>query len=108
MAFLLADTGGDLDKALALAQKALTQRPEEGPVLDTVGWIYYKKGDAAKAIEYLERARAKSPDDPTVNYHLGMAYAKAGKKDAAKEYLKKALAAGREFPGKRRERTESA
>jgi tetratricopeptide (TPR) repeat protein len=100
MAFLLADTGGDLDKAMGLAQKALAQRPEEGPVLDTLGWIYYKKGDAAKALEYLERARAKSPDDPTVSYHIGMAYAKAGKKEAAKEYLKKALAAGREFAGK--------
>ena len=93
-------TGGDLDKALGLAQKALAQRPEEPSVLDTVGWVYYKKTDTAKAVEYLEKARAKSADDPSVNYHLGMAYAKAGKKEQAKEYLKKALAAGREFQGK--------
>jgi tetratricopeptide (TPR) repeat protein len=100
MAFLLAETGGDLDKAMGQAQKALAQRPEDSPVLDTVGWIYFKKGDAAKAIEYLEKAREKSVNDPSINYHLGMSYAKAGKKDAAKEYLKKALASGREFPGK--------
>ena len=55
----MAETGGDLDKAMGFAQKALTQRPEEPSVLDTVGWIYFKKGDTAKAIEYLERARDK-------------------------------------------------
>jgi Flp pilus assembly protein TadD len=69
-------------------------------VLDTVGWIYLKKGDSAKAIETLERARAKAEGDPSINYHLGMAYAKAGKTAQAKECLKKALAAGRDFPGK--------
>jgi tetratricopeptide (TPR) repeat protein len=100
MAFLLADTGGDLDKATGLAQKALAQRPEDPSVLDTAGWVYYKKGDTAKAIEYLEKARENSADDPSINYHLGMAYLKVGKKDAAKEYLKKALATGREFQGK--------
>jgi Tfp pilus assembly protein PilF len=100
MAFLLAESGGDLDKALGLVQKALVQRPEDPPVLDTAGWVYFKKGDTAKAIEYLERGRDKSPNDPSLNYHLGMAYLKAGKKEQAKESLKKALAAGREFQGK--------
>ena len=100
LAFLLAETGGDLDKALTLAQKSLAQQPEAAPVLDTVGWIHYKKGDSAKAIEYLEQARSKSADDPSVNYHLGAAYLKAGKKAQAKEYLQKALAAGKDFKGK--------
>ena len=89
-----------MDKALTMAQKALTQRPEEPSVLDTVGWIYYKKGDAAKAIEYLERAREKASENPNMNYHLGMAYLKAGKTAQAKELLKKALAQGKDFQGK--------
>jgi tetratricopeptide (TPR) repeat protein len=100
LAFLMAETGGDPDKAMGFAQKALTQRPEEPSVLDTVGWIYLKKGDSAKAIETLDRARAKAEGDPSINYHLGMAYAKAGKKEQAKTYLNKALAAEREFAGK--------
>lgn len=100
LAFLLAETGGDLEKAMGLAQKALAQRPEETSVLDTVGWIHYKKGETARAIEYLVKALAKSPGDPSANYHLGMAYAKAGKKEQAKDHLNKALAAGREFQGK--------
>jgi tetratricopeptide (TPR) repeat protein len=69
-------------------------------VLDTVGWIYFKKGDSTKALEYLERAREKSANNPTILYHLGMAYAKAGKTAQAKECLKKALAMGREYPWK--------
>ena len=100
MAFLLAESGGDLDKALSLAQKALAQRPEDAPVLDTAGWVYFKQGDTAKAIEYLERGRDKVPGDSGLNYHLGMAYLKAGKKEQAKDCLKKALASGREFQGK--------
>jgi tetratricopeptide (TPR) repeat protein len=100
LAFLMVETGGDLDKAMGFAQKALTQRPEEPSVLDTVGWIYLKKGDSAKAIETLERARAKADADPSINYHLGMAYLKAAKTAQAKECLKKALAAERDFPGK--------
>jgi len=100
LAFLLAETGGDLEKAMGLAQKALAQRPEETSVLDTVGWVHYKKGETARAIEYLEKALAKSPGDPSANYHLGMAYAKSGKKEQAKDHLSKALAAGREFQGK--------
>jgi tetratricopeptide (TPR) repeat protein len=100
LAFLMAESGGNLDEALAMAQKALTQRSAGPSVLDTVGWIYYKKGDAAKAIEYLERARARTADDPSMNYHLGMAYAKTGKTAQAKEYLTKAIAANRDFLGK--------
>jgi uncharacterized protein HemY len=96
----MVETGGDLDKAMGFAQKALTQRPEEPSVLDTVGWIYLKKGDSAKATETLERARAKAEADPSINYHLGMAYLKAAKTAQAKECLKKALAAERDFPGK--------
>ena len=100
LAFLMTESGGNLDEALKMAQKALIQRPAEPSVQDTVGWIYYKKGDAAKAIEYLERARAKTADDPSISYHLGMAYAKTGKTTQAKEYLTKALSANREFLGK--------
>jgi tetratricopeptide (TPR) repeat protein len=100
LAFIMAESGGNLEKALTMAQKALTQRPEEPSVLDTVGWIYFKKGDTVKAIEYLELARAKTADSPVINYHLGMAYAKTGRTAQAKEYLKKAIAANRGFPGK--------
>ncbi len=103
LAALLSDHGKtkeDLDRALALAQGALKRRPEEGVVLDTLGWLYYRKGNAKRALEYLQTAQKKFPENPEVNYHLGMALVQDGKKQGAKGYLQKSLAGKEEFIGK--------
>ena len=101
LAYLISETGGDLDKAIALAQKSLVQRPEDPVILDTIGWIFLKKADVNKAIQYLERARSRAATiSPSLNYHLGAAYAKAGMKSAAREYLKKAVSSAGDFMGK--------
>ena len=100
LAFFLADSGGDLNKAQGLVQRALVQRPHDPTLLDTVGWIAFKKGDFNKAIEYLEGAKTRSTDTPIFNYHLGASYAKAGRADQAKVYLRKAVSSGPDFMGK--------
>jgi len=106
LAYLLSETGGDLDKALTLAQKSLAQRSEEPAILDTIGWIFLKKGDVNKAIEYLERARSRMVTvSPSLSYHLGAAYAKAGMTAAAREYLKKAVSSTADFMGKEEAQT---
>jgi tetratricopeptide (TPR) repeat protein len=106
LAYLISEKGGDLDKALALAQKSLVQRPEEPVILDTIGWIFFKKGDFNKAIEYLERARSRAATvSPSLNYHLGAAYAKVGMTSAAREYLKKAVSSAVDFIGKEEAQT---
>ena len=94
LAFLLGETaksGGDIDRALSLAEKVRTTRPEDPIVLDTVGWLIYRKGDAAKAADILGKAQAKAPEGAVVNYHLGMALLKAGRPQEAKQRLKSAL-----------------
>jgi Tfp pilus assembly protein PilF len=103
LAWLLCDRGttkADLDKALTLAQKALEIRPGEPVLLDTLGWVQYRKGDLERALPNLEQAQAKLPDHPEINYHLGMAYLSAGKREQARESLRKSLAAKGDFPGK--------
>lgn len=106
LAYLMSETRGDLDKALTLAQKSLAQRSEEPIILDTIGWIFFKKGDVNKAIEYLERARSRTATvSPSLNYHLGAAYAKAGMTSAAREYLKKAVSSAADFMGKEEAQT---
>jgi tetratricopeptide (TPR) repeat protein len=100
---LLCDRGtkkADLDKALALAQNALEIRPDVPILLDTLGWIQYRKGDLDRALPNLIRAQAKLPDHPEINYHLGMAYLSAGKREEAKGHLKKAVAGKSDFPGR--------
>jgi Flp pilus assembly protein TadD len=89
-----------LEKGRTLALKALQLRPDEPPVLDTVGWAYLKSGDTANALSYLTRAAASMTQDPSVNYHLGLALYKSGNQGKAKEYLKKAIQSKEAFEGK--------
>jgi len=103
LAFLLSEYGNsrkDLNRALELALQARKQRPDEPAVLDTLGWIYYKKGDANTALGLIENAGGKNPRSPVINYHLGMVYQKLGKKAEAKEHLRKALQNKENFPGR--------
>jgi tetratricopeptide (TPR) repeat protein len=91
LAFLLAETGGDLNDALTKAQRAKTVRPELNEISDTLGWIYLKKGLADSAIEMFKELVAKEPHHATYRYHLGMAYMQKGDKTRAMEQLKEAL-----------------
>ncbi|HUI45145.1 MAG TPA: tetratricopeptide repeat protein [Nitrospirota bacterium] len=103
LAYLLTEYGNgkkDLDRALALAEKARTLNPDNPSVFDTLGWVNFRKGDDKQAIEWLGKAQAKSAGSPIINYHLGMAYNQIGMPEKAKQYLKIALASKAAFPGR--------
>jgi tetratricopeptide (TPR) repeat protein len=91
LAFLLAETGGDLDDALTKAQRAKQLLPNLHEVSDTLGWIYLKKNLADNAIEIFKELVSKEPAHATYRYHLGMAYSQKGDKTKAIEQLKEAL-----------------
>ena len=79
LAYLIAESGGDLDRALELAQQAKEQLPDDGNASDTLGWVMLKRGVPSAAIGYLEEARARFPADAfeiqgTVRNHLAEAY----------------------------------
>jgi tetratricopeptide (TPR) repeat protein len=99
LAYLFADRGEQLDRAVQLAQSAKQQLPENADVSDTLGWAYYKKGMAELAIQPLEFSVQKNPKNPLFLLHLGLAYAKAGKPDLAKTTLQKALALNANIDG---------
>jgi tetratricopeptide (TPR) repeat protein len=85
LAWMTAETGGNLDVALQLAQTAKRGMPNQPQVDDTLGWIYYKKGMTRLAVPLLESAAKGFPNNATYHYHLAMAYSKEG-------YLSKAEA----------------
>ena len=62
-AFLLADTGGDLDRALTMAQRAKQMVPNVIEFSDTLGWVYLKKGMLNQAIEIFRDLVDKEPGD---------------------------------------------
>jgi tetratricopeptide (TPR) repeat protein len=90
-AFFLADTGGDLDEALRLAQHALEKVPGQPGFSDTVGYIYLKKGLNDSAIQTFSNLARKYPF-PLFRYHLGLALYVKGDKAAARKELQGALA----------------
>jgi tetratricopeptide (TPR) repeat protein len=93
LAWNYAEHGGNLDTALALAQKAVAVNPGNPVMADTLGWIYYKKGAYGTAIGYLKDSNAKFKEQNAgVLYHLGLAYQRNGDKALAREKLTKALA----------------
>ena len=101
LAFLLCEQGGstELDKALELALKASLLSPGTPSVLDTLGWIYYRKNDLSSARSTLEEAAAKQPDEPSINYHLGVVFYRLGLVQDAQKRLSDALKSNRAFEG---------
>jgi Flp pilus assembly protein TadD len=92
LAFLMVETGQNLDVALSLAQIARRGLPNSPSSADTLAWIYYQKGNYTSARDLLEDAIKAAPNDAAIHYHLGMTYAKLSNSTDAVTHLKKAAA----------------
>jgi Flp pilus assembly protein TadD len=65
------DKGINLDEAFKMLRRAVELRPNDGYVVDSLGWAHYKLGQYEEAAEELEKAIQLKPADPVVNDHLG-------------------------------------
>ena len=74
------DQGVNLDDGMRMIQRAVEQRPDDGYIVDSLGWAYYRLGNYEEAVKHLEHAVELKPEDPTINDHLGDAYWKVGRK----------------------------
>lgn len=91
LAFTYAEMGDKLDEAESLAKRALVIEPKDGYILDTYGWILFKKGKVAEAIKYLEKAHENQPNESVIAEHLGDAYHHAQLFERAKNMYEKAM-----------------
>ena len=73
------DQGTNLTQGLGLIEKAVSLRPDDGYIVDSLGWAYFKLGEFKESVKYLERAVELRPDDPTLNDHLGDALWRVGR-----------------------------
>ena len=87
LAYLLADSSGDLNEALKLAGTAVRQNPGSAAFNDTLGWVYLKKKDFQSAIHVFEGARDKSPTEVDYRIHLGQALLASGERNQARSEL---------------------
>jgi Flp pilus assembly protein TadD len=70
--------------------------PQDGYIIDSVGWAYFRLGRYDDAAEALQTAVQLIPGDPTINDHLGDALWRTGRKLDARFQWSHALAFGAE------------
>src|SRR6516162_1388721 len=88
------DRGENLERGLKMIEKAVELRPEDGYIVDSLGWAHYRLGDYTSAVQYLEKAIELVPEDPTINDHLGDAYWQSGRANEARYQWRRALQFG--------------
>ncbi len=72
---------------------------EDGVLLDTNGWVRFKRGEYTTALSVLELAAARSPDSKVIRFHLAMAELQLGEADRARTDLETALSGSANFLG---------
>ena len=113
------DQNRNLKQGLALIEKAVKQKPDDGYIVDSLGWAYFRLGNFKEAVKHLERAVELRPEDPMLNDHLGDAYWRVGREREARfqwdqaltlkpepedaEKIKKKLQKGLPAPGQARQ-----
>ena len=87
-----------LQEALAMIEVAAEKEPENGSIIDSLGWLQYRTGDLDSALISLEKAVRLSPENPTINDHLGDVYWQVGRKREARFQWQHALVLATEMP----------
>jgi tetratricopeptide (TPR) repeat protein len=82
----------NLQEGLDMIRKAVSLQPNDGYMVDSLGWAYFKLNRIEESVLELERAVELRPGDPTINDHLGDAYWKAKRKLEATFQWRHALA----------------
>jgi len=85
------DQGLNLDKARKMIRRAVSLRPNDGYIIDSLGWVHYRLGEYKDAVRELERAAELRPEDPVINDHLGDAYWRVGRQTEARYQWVRAL-----------------
>jgi putative PEP-CTERM system TPR-repeat lipoprotein len=95
-----------LDRARDLTSGFVTSG--NGALLDTNGWVHFKRREYRDAVAVLERAAERSPDSKVIRYHLGMVQLQLGQRERARTNLEAALAGSATFTGSEEARSALA
>lgn len=81
----------NFDEALSMIERAVAARPEDGYIVDSLAWAFYRLGRYDEAVAPMERAVELMPVDAVVNDHLGDVYWAVGRKREAEFQWSRAL-----------------
>lgn len=88
--YTLANRGERLDEAHTLISRALEQSPDNPYILDSLGWVLFRKGDLVGAETHLRRALSLMPDAEIYAHLVEVLYAQ-GRTDEARKVLGEGL-----------------
>lgn len=91
LGYTYADRDMRLDEAESLIRRALEIEPDNGFILDSMGWVYYRKGDYDRAKDYIEKALDRVSDDPAILEHMGDVSLKLDEAEKALDYYRRAM-----------------
>jgi len=91
LAYTWVEMGKNLAEARRMLERAVELRPNDGNIVDSLGWALFKLGDIPAAVRWLERAVELEPRNSVINDHLGDAYWAAGRRNEARFQWQRAL-----------------
>lgn len=93
LGYTLADANRSLDEAEVWLRRAYRMASEEAFIIDSLGWLFYRRGDFESAARLLRRAVLAAPADPEILMHLGIVAQRLGRSGEARELYERALRA---------------
>ncbi|MEM7190455.1 MAG: tetratricopeptide repeat protein [Pseudomonadota bacterium] len=91
LGYSLVELGQKLEEAEKMIELAVEQRPDDGYIVDSLGWVLFRFAEFERAVEHLERAVELRPVDPVINDHFGDALWMVGRRTEARFQWKRAL-----------------
>ncbi len=104
--YTLADENRDLDRALTLVRQSLSRDPDNGYIVDSLAWVYFRMDELDRAWAEIQRAAELVDDDPVIWEHYGDIAQAMGKKITALKAFQKALQYGAEDPARVKQKIE--
>ncbi|MBN8532899.1 MAG: tetratricopeptide repeat protein [Rhizobiales bacterium] len=83
LAYSWVDMHRNIDRSFEMLREAVSLAPQDGAIVDSLGWAYYRLGRYEEAVRELERAVLLRAGDATINDHLGDAYWRVGRRREA-------------------------
>ena len=89
--FTLAERGERLDEAEAMIRRALSKRPRDGAIVDSLGWVLFRVGRLTESEKTLRQALLLSPQEAEIHFHLAMVLRSQGREMQALRAYERAL-----------------
>jgi tetratricopeptide (TPR) repeat protein len=84
LGYTLTDKTRRYDEAEKYLLQALKLQPDEPVIIDSYGWLQFKRGDSEQALSYLKKAYEKQPENE-IGAHLAEVLWSLGRKKEARE-----------------------